>query len=74
MRIALVVTRCPGCGTVQVSFSGTPVRTIATASRRLSTTSLVLVRTFGRPRSGVVEIRTLDDRPVRVEALAVSDV
>ncbi len=69
--IALVAGTGPGLGRVAVFLAGERVGTVSLDARRSHARALLPVASFGRPRSGVVMIRTLDRRPVRIEGLGV---
>jgi photosystem II stability/assembly factor-like uncharacterized protein len=71
-RIAVLVRRCPGCGTIEVAFGGKVVRRIHLAS---STRDQVLVRvgTFSAVRVGRVSIRVVSaGKAVAIDGLAIS--
>ncbi len=69
-RIALLVTKCPGCGTVQVFFNGTSLKKASLASSVTRKKQLVYVMPFSSLRSGTVKVRVVSaGKPVRVEGL-----
>jgi subtilisin family serine protease len=72
-RVAVVVTRCPGCGRLRVSFRGRALRTLSLNAARLRRNQIVPVARFGAVRRGTLRLEVVSaGRPVRVEGLGVS--
>jgi hypothetical protein len=71
-RISLVVTKCPGCGTVQVRWNGTPVANLDLNATTTSHKKVLLVTTFPSAQVGDVQIVvTSVNKPVTIEGLAI---
>jgi hypothetical protein len=72
-RIALVVTKCPGCGTVQVRFNGFPVANLdLNRSSGVAHKAVMVATTFDSVRTGDVQIVvTSVNKPVTIEGLAI---
>ena len=74
-RIALLVTRCRGCGSVRVRWSGRVVKEIALGAARTRPSKLVAIASFPAAERGVLSVEvTSSGRPVRIDGLAVSAV
>ena len=72
-RLALVATRCAGCGTVKVLWNGRLLRTIDLRSATTRKRQLVNVARFGSVRSGTLKIVVASARrPVKIEGVAAS--
>jgi hypothetical protein len=69
-RVAVVVTDCPGCGSVSVFINGSRVKTIATASSRVRY-RVVAVTSRTAVKAMVVTLRTTSSRRVLVDGLAI---
>jgi hypothetical protein len=69
-RVALVVGTGPGFGRVAVFLAGRRIGTVSLAGAREQRV-LLPVAMFGKPRSGLVTVRTLDGRQVRIEGLGL---
>jgi hypothetical protein len=71
-RIALVVTKCPGCGTVQVRFNGFPVANLDLNRTSTAHKVVMVATTFDSVRTGDVQIVvTSVNKPVTIEGLAI---
>ncbi|GAB3260944.1 M12 family metallo-peptidase [Nocardioides dilutus] len=70
-KVALVAHTGPGFGRVVVLFNGKPLRVIDLSSPSLAKKVLIKVASFKGKRSGRVSIRTLDDKPVRIDGLGL---
>ncbi len=72
-RIALLVTKCPRCGSVTVRWRGRVVKEISLAARRTRPSTLVAIARFPAAERGVLKVNvTSSGRPVRVDGLGVS--
>ncbi len=72
-RLALVVSTCPGCGTVDVLWNGQRLKRISLYSSVARTRRVVAIQPFGAVRTGTVTIRVVTSRkPVKIEGLGVS--
>jgi len=74
-RLAVLVTKCPGCGTFQVLMGTTSVATVNTAASQTKKKQLVLLPAFASLRTGTLKIKVLTaGKPVTVEGVGVSAV
>ena len=72
-RILLLVTRCPGCGSVTVSFGGHPLGTFSLAAATTRSRQLIAVHTFPTVRSGALKLRIASSgKPVRIDGVVLS--
>jgi subtilisin family serine protease len=72
-RLALVATRCRGCGVVDVLLDGKRLKRINLASRSLHKLQVIQIASFPGVRHGTVLLRvTSSGKPVRIEGLGVS--
>lgn len=69
-KLAVVVTKRPGFGGIEVWFGGRRLKTIWTNGTARNSV-LVSVATFSKPTSGRLILRTTDNRSVRVEGVGV---
>jgi hypothetical protein len=71
-RIALLVTKCPRCGSVAVRWRGRVVKEIALGAPRTRRSVLVTVARFPAAERGVLRVDvTSSGRPVRIDGLGV---
>jgi hypothetical protein len=71
-RLALVATRCPGCGRVRVSLAGRLLKEINLNATVVRKKQFIAVATFDRPRTGKLRIAVASSgKPVKVEGFAV---
>lgn len=71
-RLALLVTRCPTCGSVRVFLGSTRLGTFSLKGE-FRKRVMIPVRTFGAVRSGTVRIVVISrGKKVMVDALATS--
>jgi hypothetical protein len=70
-RVALVVHTGPGFGRVMVLLDGKKLKVVDLSSPSLTKEVLVKVARFKGARSGTFTIRTLDDKPVRIDGLGL---
>ncbi|HEY7563258.1 MAG TPA: hypothetical protein VH650_13885 [Gaiellaceae bacterium] len=74
-RLSLVVTKCPRCGRIAVSWRGAVVRTIDLRAASTREGRVVPVASFPERRRGWVRVDVLSSgKPVRLEGLGVSAV
>jgi Divergent InlB B-repeat domain len=74
-RVALVVSKCPGCGTIKVFLGKKLLRTIRLAASSVKKKQLVDVATFNSIRTGTLRVLvTSAGRPVKIEGVGVSRV
>ena len=71
-RVALIATKCPGCGKVQVSGIGGVDRIISLEAKTERRGQLVPIATFKSVRKGVLTLRVIGPGPVRIEGLAAT--
>ena len=70
--LALVVTTCPGCGTVKVRWNGDVIATVPLDSPATVTSVVVPVATFAGVRTGDLKLTVKTSRkPVKIEGLGV---
>ncbi len=70
--IAVVVTRCPSCGSIAVYWNGTLVRQISLYASTTMHKQITTITTFATARAGTVTIKTLNAGTVRIDGLAIS--
>lgn len=74
-RLALVVTKCPRCGTVKVFFRNKLLRRIRLGAGSTRKKQIVNLAVFNTVRSGKLRVVvTSSGRPVKIEGLGVSAV
>jgi len=72
-RLALVATRCRGCGVVEVLLDGKRLKRINLASRSLHKLQVIQIASFPGVRHGTVLLRVVSSgKPVRIEGFGVS--
>jgi hypothetical protein len=71
-RIALVATRCAGCGTVGVYLDGTLLKQISLDAATTAHRQIIPVAGFSGVRTGTVTVKTLNGSPVRIDGLALN--
>jgi DNA-binding beta-propeller fold protein YncE len=72
-RLALVATRCPGCGVVDVRMGGTLLKKVSLASTTTKRRQIIPVASFAGVVSGTVTITVATSgKPVFIDGLAVS--
>lgn len=72
-RMALVATRCRGCGVVDVLLDGKRLKRINLASTGLHKLQVIQVASFPGVRHGTVLLRVVSSgKPVRIEGFGVS--
>jgi calcineurin-like phosphoesterase family protein len=72
-RLSLVVTRCPGCGTVRVYWKGSLLRTVQLGGGEVRRRQIVRLGAFDHVTRGSVLIRvTSVGKPVAIDGLGVS--
>jgi hypothetical protein len=72
LRIAVVVTKCRGCGVLDVIFKGKRLKRIRLASNKNRRAQLVEVKTFPQLRTGRLRLRVQsEDKPVVVEGVGI---
>jgi len=70
-RVALVVGKHPGYGSLKVYLGGKLLKTISLNAKSASSKQVVTIASFAKPASGTVKIVTGQKKPVRVEGIAV---
>lgn len=74
-QLALLVARCPGCGTIQVFWKGKLVKTVSLASAISRKSQLVPLVSSQSLQSGSVLVKVLSTKKrVKIEGLGVSAV
>ncbi len=72
-RLALLATRCPTCGTVQIFWNGTLLKQVSLAAPTLEKKQLLTLGPFPSLQEGTVRMRVSSSgRPVRIDGLAAS--
>lgn len=73
-RIALLVTRMPGAGTVSVRLAGTPLGRYDLAAPAIAKKQVIAVRKFAQVRTGNLRIRVVSPtgEPVRIDGVIAS--
>lgn len=72
-HLAVVVTTCPGCGTLRVSRGSTVLKSISLASASSHHERVIEVASTRAPRSGIIKLtQASGGKKVIVEGLAVS--
>jgi List-Bact-rpt repeat protein len=72
-RLAIVVTKCPGCGTIKVFFRSKLLRTIRLGAGSTRKRQIVDLATFNAVQSGKLRaVVTSSGRPVKIEGVGVS--
>lgn len=72
-RLAILVTKCPGCGTIKVYLGNKLLRRIRLASSSVKKKQVIELATFDSVRSGKLRaVVTTSGRPVKIEGIGVS--
>lgn len=72
-RLAIVVTKCPGCGTIKVFFRNKLLRTIRLRAGSIRKKQIVGLAIFNAVRTGKLRaLITSSGRPVKIEGVGVS--
>jgi hypothetical protein len=72
-RVGIIYTRCPGCGTLEVSFNGVVLGTVYTSAKSVtSTKQLAYFPRFDSVLQGTAQIRAGGGQPVYVDGLVFS--
>jgi hypothetical protein len=72
-RLAIVVTKCPGCGKIEVFFRDKLLRTIRLGAGSIKKKQIVGLATFDSVRTGKLRaVVTSSGRPVKIEGVGVS--
>ena len=72
-RIGIVYTKCPGCGTIEVSFGGVVLGTVDTSARSATTTKkIAYFPRFDAVLEGVARVRAVSGAPVYLDGLFFS--
>ena len=72
-RLSLVVTRCPGCGTVSVYWNGSLLRTVRLGANVRRNRQIVNLAAFDHLSRGSISIRvTSTGKPVAIDGLGVA--
>jgi hypothetical protein len=72
-RLALLATRCPTCGTVQILWNGTLLKQVSLAAATLEKKRLLALGPFPSLQEGTVRMRVSSSgRPVQIDGLAAS--
>lgn len=71
--LALVATKCPGCGKVAVSFDGDKVKTISLDAASYQKRKVIPLETFADREKGKVKIKIVsNNKPVSIDGLGAS--
>jgi hypothetical protein len=71
-RLAVIVSKCPACGTIKVFRGSTLLDTVSLEASSVRRRVVVVVDTASTVRTGKVRIRNASDKKVMVEGLGVS--
>jgi hypothetical protein len=72
-RIALLVTRCPGCGKVTVLLAGNSLGTFSLRATKTIDKALIPVKTFATVHAGTLRIKIAShDSTVRIDAVVLA--
>ena len=72
-RLALVATKCPGCGTVKVFLGQIQLKKISLDANKVMKKQLISIKNFDSTKTGKVEIViSSDGKPVKIEGLGVA--
>jgi hypothetical protein len=72
-RVGILYTKCPGCGTLEVSFNGVVLGTIDSHAASVTTTKqLAYFPRFDSVLQGTAQIRSVGGLPVYVDGLVFS--
>jgi hypothetical protein len=72
-RLAIVATKCPGCGTIKVYLGNKLLRRIRLASSSVKRKQVIELAAFDAVRSGKLRaVVTSSGRPVKIEGVGVS--
>ena len=71
-RIALVATKCKGCGTVAVMLGKKVLKKVSLASTKTRKLQIITIANLSSLKSGVITIKVLTGKPVRIEGLGIS--
>lgn len=69
-RVAIVATKCSGCGSVTVTFGGSS-KTISLNATSTLRKQVIEVLAFTSPRTGTLTIKTTTNKPVIIEGLGL---
>ncbi len=70
LRLALVATECPSCGTVQISWNGAPLATMSLAAPSRLTQQIIPLPTLGH-LPATLTITVQGTQPVEIDGLAI---
>jgi hypothetical protein len=72
-RLAIVVTKCPRCGTIKVYFGKKLLRTVRLAASSVKKKQIIHLATFDALRTGRLRaVVASSGRPVKIEGVGVS--
>jgi len=72
-RLALIVSRCPTCGSVRVYWNGVPMKNVSLTATTVQRSVVIPIADWGWLRSGdlVIQVRSASPRLVALEGLGV---
>jgi hypothetical protein len=70
--VVLVATRCPGCGSVKVTYGKKVIRKISLAASARRKRQLIAVGSWATAHRGRFSVVTLSGKPVTIEGLGFS--
>jgi len=73
-RFAVIVTKCKGCGSVNVFFKGVKIGTVATSSATTKKRQLVELPIQASVATGELKLTSTSIKPVKIEGIGVSRV
>lgn len=71
-RLAVVASRCPGCGTVEVYWNGKRIRTISLDATTTSHKQVIPVATFTTAQSGTLVLKAVKSAVTRIDGVGVN--
>ena len=70
--VALVATKCPGCGSVKVMYAGKVLKTVSLAASSTRKRQLIPIASWSGAHGGKVSVVTTSAKPVTIEGLGFS--
>lgn len=70
--VAIVATRCDGCGSVAVYLGDTLLKKVSLQAATTKHRQLITIADWASARTGVLTIRTTTTRPVQIDAIATA--
>ena len=72
-RLALIATKCPGCGKVVITFAGKRVKEVSLAATTTQRAVVIPITTFGQVKKGTLKATISTSRkPVKIDGFGAS--